>query len=186
MAATAETQNTGVLQTGIPGVDAQRDLAQPAKTNQANQFRSIVVLGDSISAAYGIQRELGWVHLFNQRIQQGETGWQVVNASISGETTSGGLSRLPGVLKELNPDIVIIELGGNDGLRGYPIDRLRENLTQMVTLVRNAGAQPVVAAMRIPPNYGPRYTRAFDAVFGEVAEASDAVLIPFLLQGRRT
>ncbi|MEM7077427.1 MAG: arylesterase [Pseudomonadota bacterium] len=144
--------------------------------------RSIVVLGDSISAAYGIQREEGWVHLFAQQLKQQELTWQVVNASISGETTSGGLARLPGVLSRHTPDVVIIELGGNDGLRGYPVGKMRANLMAMVDLIEAAGATPVIAAMRIPPNYGPRYTRAFEAVFNEVAAERDTLLIPFLME----
>jgi len=138
-------------------------------------------MGDSISAGYGIQREQGWVELLAQDLYQAEYDWRVINASVSGETTGGGLSRLPGVLAEHAPAIVIIELGGNDGLRGYPVARIRDNLTQMADMVSAAGAVPLIVSMRIPPNYGPRYTRAFDAVFGEVAEQSGAVLVPFLL-----
>ncbi len=155
-----------------------------AETRSASNDQSqlIVVMGDSISAAYGIQREQGWVHLLDQRLRTEEAAWQVANASVSGETTGGGLARLPGVLDELHPQLVIIELGGNDGLRGYPVAKIRSNLTRMVELVRGAGAVPVIAAMRIPPNYGPRYTRAFDGVFAEVASATDTALIPFLLE----
>ncbi len=138
-------------------------------------------MGDSISAGYGIQREQGWVYLLQQNLQRGEQGWHAVNASISGETTGGGLARLPGVLADHQPDIVIIELGGNDGLRGYPVNRMRENLIKMVELVQDAGSLPIVVAMRIPPNYGARYTRAFDSVFGEVAQSTQVPLVPFFL-----
>ena len=141
-----------------------------------------MVLGDSISAGYGIQRDQGWVHLLSQALARREDAWIAVNASVSGETTGGGRARLQGVLAENLPEIVIIELGGNDGLRGYPISKIRENLSAIVDLVKASGATPIIVAMRIPPNYGPRYTRAFDAVFAEVATAKDAHLVPFLLQ----
>jgi acyl-CoA thioesterase I len=144
--------------------------------------RAIVVLGDSISAGYGIQREQGWVHLLDQALAQREEPWFAVNASISGETTGGGRARLQGVLDEHNPAIVIIELGGNDGLRGYPVEKIRTNLQAMVDMVRANDATPMLVAMRIPPNYGPRYTRAFDNVFAEVAADKDALYVPFLLE----
>jgi acyl-CoA thioesterase-1 len=149
-------------------------------TNTAT--RSIVVLGDSISAGYGIQSERAWVTLLNEALVERELGWYAVNASISGETTGGGLARLPGVLAEVDPEIVIIELGGNDGLRGYPIGKIRRNLEQMVDLVNASGATPLVVAMRIPPNYGPRYATAFDALFAEVAAAKQSPFVPFLLE----
>ena len=142
--------------------------------------RTVLVLGDSISAAYGIQREQGWVALLAERLAP--HGHSVVNASISGETTGGGLARLPGALAEHNPDVVIIELGGNDGLRGYPIKRMRGNLERMVQLSREAGSQPVLVGMQIPPNYGPRYTKAFRETFSNVAEQHDLPFVPFLLE----
>ncbi|MCR9261969.1 MAG: arylesterase [Pseudomonadaceae bacterium] len=154
---------------------------QPAKADSEDR-RAIVVLGDSISASYGIQREQGWVHLLDTALAQREESWFAVNASISGETTGGGYARLAGVLAEHNPEIVIIELGGNDGLRGYPVEKIRENLRGMVDLVNASGAIPIIVAMRIPPNYGPRYTRAFDSVFGEVAEEKGTAYVPFLLE----
>ena len=163
-------------------------LALPSKqTDQAadtdsESRRAIVVLGDSISASYGIQREQGWVHLLDTALAQREESWFAVNASISGETTGGGYARLAGVLAEHNPEIVIIELGGNDGLRGYPVEKIRENLRGMVDLVNESGATPIIVAMRIPPNYGPRYTRAFDTVFGEVATEKNTAYVPFLLE----
>ena len=147
-----------------------------------SETRSIVVLGDSISASYRIQSEQGWVSLLNLALAQRELGWHAVNASVSGETTGGGLARLPGVLAETNPDIVIIELGGNDGLRGYPINKIRSNLQRMVDLVKAAGATPLVVAMRIPPNYGPRYATAFDDLFKEVADQKNSAFVPFLLE----
>ena len=153
-----------------------------ASADPANANRAILVMGDSISAGYGIQREQGWVHLLSEALNQGEYAWQTVNASISGETTGGGLARLPGVLEETQPHIVIIELGGNDGLRGYPVNKIRTNLEAMVDMVVAQGATPMIVAMRIPPNYGPRYTRAFDAVFGEVADTKETAFVPFILE----
>jgi acyl-CoA thioesterase-1 len=155
--------------------------ANPDPTT-VSETRSIVVLGDSISASYRIQSEQGWVSLLNLALAQRELGWHAVNASVSGETTGGGLARLPGVLAETNPDIVIIELGGNDGLRGYPINKIRSNLQRMVDLVKAAGATPLVVAMRIPPNYGPRYATAFDDLFKEVADQKNSAFVPFLLE----
>ena len=143
--------------------------------------KTIMVLGDSISAGYGIQREQGWVHLLDQALIEQELGWRAVNASISGETTGGGLARLGDLLTTHEPDVVLIELGGNDGLRGYPVKSIRANLTSMAEMVAKQGATPVVMAMRIPPNYGPRYTRAFDGVFAEVADSTASAFIPFFL-----
>lgn len=147
-----------------------------------HQTQTILVLGDSISAAYGIQSEQGWVNLLQKWVDQEELAWQVVNASVSGETTGGGLARLPQLLSDHTPDIVLIELGGNDGLRGYPAKRVKGNLEQMVDLTAASGAQPVLLAMRIPPNYGPRYTRAFEEAFTVVAHSANVPLVPFFLE----
>jgi len=166
----------------LPSVALPSSQVDQAATTDHDERRAIVVLGDSISASYGIQREQGWVHLLDTALAQREEPWFAVNASISGETTGGGYARLAGVLAEHNPDIVIIELGGNDGLRGYPVEKIRENLRGMVDLVNESGATPIIVAMRIPPNYGPRYTRAFDTVFGEVAEEKGTAYVPFLLE----
>ncbi len=144
--------------------------------------QTVVILGDSISAGYGIQREEGWVNLLDRQLVEQELGWRTVNASISGETTGGGLARLPGVLEEHQPEVVVIELGGNDGLRGYPVKRMRENLTRMVELSRDAGATPVIMSMQIPPNYGARYTQAFHESFSKVAEATETLYVPFFLE----
>ena len=143
---------------------------------------SILVLGDSISAGYGMNVDDGWVNLMNQTLRQRELAYRMVNASISGETTVGGLKRLPDLLQEHAPSIVVIELGGNDGLRGYPTTKIMDNLLTMTDLVKAAGAQPVIITMRIPPNYGPRYTRAFEQVFADAAEQSKATLVPFLFE----
>ena len=143
---------------------------------------SILVLGDSISAGYGMNVDDGWVNLMNQTLRQRELAYRMVNASISGETTVGGLKRLPDLLQEHEPSIVVIELGGNDGLRGYPTTKIMDNLLTITELVKAAGAQPVIITMRIPPNYGPRYTRAFEQVFADAADQSKATLVPFLFE----
>lgn len=144
---------------------------------------SIMVLGDSLSAAYGIAVEQGWVYLLEQQLskQFKHAEFTVINASISGETTGGALLRLPSLLEKHQPDIVIIELGGNDGLRGFPIRTLRDNLDQLITLSKAAKAKVVLAGMRIPPNYGTRYAELFAASFELAARKHQALLIPFLL-----
>ena len=141
---------------------------------------TLLVLGDSLSAAYGIPAEQSWVNLLQERLG---FAYEVVNASVSGETTQGGLARIGKTLELYQPDIVIIELGGNDGLRGLPIDSIRDNLRAMTDAVTAAGAQPILAGMLMPPNLGPRYTEAFEQVYVEVAEATGAALVPFLLDG---
>lgn len=151
----------------------------------------ILVLGDSLSAAYGIPSELGWVALLKNRLLQpvsdGVTQtWRVENASISGETTDGGLRSLPSLLARIKPEIVVIELGANDALRGFPLETTRQNLTQLVELALNADSQVLLIGMRIPPNYGPRYTQGFHALFSEIAEAKKVALVPFLLEGVAT
>ena len=150
------------------------------------EARTILVVGDSISAAYGIQREQGWVALLEERVATLAVPHQVVNASISGDTTGGALARLPRALEIHKPDVVVIEVGGNDALRGYPINRIEHNLDAMVTLAKDAGADVVLLGMEIPPNYGARYTQAFRNVFSEVAARADAPLVPFLLDGVAT
>lgn len=142
-----------------------------------------MVLGDSISAAYGIQREAGWVALLEQRLRESHPGTRVVNASVSGETTDGGLTRLPEALAQHKPRIVILELGGNDGLRGYPVMKLRENLQKMIDLSIAANAVPLLVGMQIPPNYGARYTTAFRDTFTILATTNRIPAVPFLLEG---
>jgi acyl-CoA thioesterase I len=153
-----------------------------APVSLAGSGPTILVLGDSISAAYGIQRERGWVAKLADRVSDLDRPWRVVNASLSGETTGGGLARLPDALTAHRPDVVVIELGGNDGLRGYPVDSIRDNLTAMVRVTRGAGSAVLLVGIEIPPNYGPRYTRAFADVFREVAESEDVPLVPFILE----
>ena len=143
----------------------------------------LLVLGDSLSAEYGLQRGQGWVQLLSNRLQQSGSNYTVVNASISGDTTSGGRSRLPALLKQHRPSIVVIELGGNDGLRGLPVARMQENLTAMVRASQAAGARVVVAGIQIPPNYGREYTERFYAAFSNVSKQHKTSLVPFLLEG---
>ena len=146
----------------------------------------VLVLGDSISAAYGMSLEQGWAALLEQQLQRRGSASSVINASISGDTSAGGLRRLPELLAEHSPDLLIIELGGNDGLRGYPTSKLEENLTRMAELAAASGAQVLILPMEIPPNYGPRYTRSFRESFQRAASATDATLGPFLLDGIAT
>jgi acyl-CoA thioesterase-1 len=154
----------------------------PATTAPAPSMQQpVLVLGDSISAAYGMDLEQGWVALLAERLR-GDGGPSVVNASISGDTSAGGLRRLPALLAEHEPQLLVIELGGNDGLRGYPTGTLRDNLTAMARLGIDAGAQVMILPMEIPPNYGPRYTSAFRQAYRDAAAASGARLGPFILQ----
>lgn len=141
----------------------------------------MLVMGDSISAAYGMELSQGWVALLQNRLELTHPTWKVINGSISGETAAGGLRRLPALMTTHRPGIVLIELGGNDGLRGYPINQLQENLKGLVRTAEAEGAQALLAAMEIPPNFGRRYTTLFRESFEKVAEDSDAILIPFLL-----
>ena len=143
----------------------------------------VLVFGDSISAAYGIRRDDGWVTLLETRLRQPYPSAQVINASVSGETTQGGRARLQAALDRHAPDLVILELGGNDALRGYPVDRLRDNLGAMTQMSQAQGARVVLMGMQIPPNYGPHYTREFAAAFKQVADAHNAYLVPFFLEG---
>ena len=143
----------------------------------------ILVYGDSLSAGYGIAAERSWVNLLSNRMQTQGYGYQIVNASISGETTTGGLARLPRALAAHNPRIVILELGANDGLRGLPLATTRANLEAMITLAAAAKRTVVILGIRMPPNYGERYTKEFAATFTELARRPRTALLPFLLEG---
>ncbi len=143
----------------------------------------VLVVGDSLSAEYGLARGSGWVALLERRLAQAGIAAQVVNASISGDTTAGGRSRLPGLLKVHKPSVVVIELGANDALRGLPLSMTRNNLGVMSKAAKAAGAKVVLVGMQVPPNYGGQYTRDFQSVFRQVAEAEKTALVPFLLKG---
>ncbi|MGE3297242.1 MAG: arylesterase [Porticoccaceae bacterium] len=143
----------------------------------------ILVLGDSISAAFGMDPAQGWVALMAARLARQCPEVQVHNASVSGETTAGGLHRLPALLQQWQPDVVVIELGGNDGLRGLPPEPMANNLARMARLARAAGASPILLGMKIPPNYGPVYQRRFERVFARVAEDEKLPFVEFFLAG---
>ena len=153
------------------------------QTATGSERSVLLVLGDSLSAEYGLQRGPGWVQLLANRLQQNGSKYTVVNASISGDTTSGGRARLPALLKQHQPSIVIIELGGNDGLRGLPVARMQDNLTAMIRASQAAGARVVVAGVRMPPNYGREYTERFYGAFASVSKQYNTALVPFLLEG---
>jgi acyl-CoA thioesterase-1 len=159
-----------------PGALAAFAQAAPART-------VLLVVGDSLSAEYGLQRGQGWVALLQQRLTENRMAVKVVNASISGDTTSGGRSRLPGLLRQHRPTHVILELGGNDALRGLPLDMTRDNLAAMARASSEAGAKVLLAGMQVPPNYGRKYSEAFASLFAEVAQAAGAALVPFMLKG---
>jgi len=143
---------------------------------------NILVVGDSLSAAYGLPGEQGWVSLLEQRLKDKGLDWQVVNASISGDTSGGGLSRLPPLLATHQPALVIIALGSNDGLRALPLASLRDNLQRMIALSQQQGAQVLLPSMAIPPNYGPRYTEGFAAIYTELRQQYGLAEAPILLE----
>jgi len=156
--------------------------AEPSSPPGGAPAPALVVLGDSLSAGYGIRAEDGWVALLARRLEAEGYGYRVVNASVSGETTGGGLARLPRVLAVHRPEVVLIELGSNDGLRGLPVAEIERNLTDLVAQSRMAGARVLLVGMRMPVNYGPEYTAKFFAAFGSVAKAEHVALVPFLLE----
>ena len=152
-------------------------LAQVPATTQ------VLIVGDSISAEYGLRRGSGWIQLLQNQLDQEKRPVRLINAGISGDTTSGGRSRLPALLKQHRPAIVVIELGANDALRGLPLSMTRDNLTAMTKAAKDAGAKVLIIGMQVPPNYGGQYTRDFQALFKQVAEAEKTALVPFLLKG---
>jgi acyl-CoA thioesterase-1 len=147
------------------------------------QPKTILVVGDSLSAEFGLQRGTGWVALLQQRLSHDRPGTNVVNASISGDTTAGGLARLPALLSQQHPGLVLIELGGNDALRGLPIDTTQKNLEAMARLAKASGARVVILGMQLPPNYGRSYGDRFAAMFAGVAQHEGTALVPFMLKG---
>jgi acyl-CoA thioesterase-1 len=157
--------------------------AGPQAVQAQGASRTLLVVGDSLSAEYGLVRGSGWVALLEQRLAQDKLAWKVVNASISGDTTSGGRSRLPALLAQHKPQVVVLALGGNDALRGLPLAMTQDNLSQMARLAKAAGARVLVAGIAVPPNYGRAYGEGFIALFGTVARAEGTALVPFLLAG---
>jgi acyl-CoA thioesterase I len=143
---------------------------------------TILVFGDSLSAAYGLSTQQGWVALMEERLKNERYPYQVVNASISGETTAGGLSRLKQAIEQQKPSIMILELGANDGLRGLPVDAMQQNLTKMLEMAKQNNIQVLLVGMRIPPNYGPQYTQAFHQSYPKLAQQFKVKLVPFLLE----
>jgi acyl-CoA thioesterase-1 len=150
---------------------------------QADERPVLLVLGDSLSAAYGIAEDDGWVALLQRRLDTEGHDYRVVNASVSGETTDGGLARLPRALDVHRPSIVVVELGANDGLRGISLGEMRRNLLEITELSQASGARVLLVGMHLPPNYGPAYTERFHATFREVADRKRIPLVPFLLDG---
>jgi len=148
---------------------------------QAAATKTLLIVGDSLSAGYGLPQQQSWPVLLQQRLAEKKSPWRIQNASISGETSGGALARLPALLQQYQPAVVLIEIGGNDGLRGFPVPRLRQNLEQLIKLSQTAGATPVLMQIRIPPNYGPRYTEQFVAVYAEVAQNHQIKLWPFFM-----
>ncbi|MBW0237798.1 arylesterase [Pseudomonas sp. D1HM] len=144
---------------------------------------TILIVGDSISAAFGLDTRLGWVSLLEQRLGQQGYDDKVVNASVSGDTSAGGLARLPALLAAYKPEVVILELGGNDGLRGQQPAQLKQNLASMIEASQKAGAKVLLLGMQLPPNYGARYTRAFAEVYSQLGSEKKVALVPFLLEG---
>jgi acyl-CoA thioesterase-1 len=167
------------LLSGLPWVAQAQSSTAPALTAPLR----LLVVGDSLSAEYGLARGTGWVALLQKRLLSEKSAVTVINASISGDTTSGGRSRLPGLLKQHQPQIVIIELGGNDALRGLPMNMTEENMMAMTQAAQKAGARVLLLGMQVPPNYGNAYRTAFEAMYVKVAKATQSPLVPFFLKG---
>lgn len=151
--------------------------------SQGAMAGTVLIVGDSISAAFGLDTRVGWVSLLEQRLAGEGYKDKVVNASVSGDTSAGGLARLPALLAQYKPGLVILELGGNDGLRGQAPDQLQQNLASMIDSSEKTGAKVLLLGMQIPPNYGPRYTQAFKAVYANLATEKNVALVPFMLEG---
>tara|TARA_R110002073_G_scaffold99233_2_gene226906 strand:- start:8 stop:649 length:642 start_codon:yes stop_codon:yes gene_type:complete len=149
----------------------------------ADEQLTLLVYGDSLSASYGIEEQQGWVTLLQRRLDDEIPEVKVINGSVSGETTTGGLARLPAMLASYEPELMILELGGNDGLRGLPVELMRENLAQMIELAVAAGTEVILTGIQIPPNYGPRYTVPFFETYADLAKEKSLPLIPFLIDG---
>lgn len=156
--------------------------AQAARAPAAAPAKTVLVMGDSLSAGYGLAASEGWVALTADRIAKAKPGWRVVNASISGETTAGGAARIVDAVVRHKPAVVVIELGANDGLRGLPLREMKINLARMIGASKSVGAKVLLVGMRIPPNYGPEYTQGFERNYTDLASRFDVALLPFLLQ----
>ncbi len=156
-----------------------------AHAEENSQFtqHTILIMGDSISAGFGIDKQLGWVALLEKQLKTQSASHHIINASISGETTSGGANRIAKLLQQHNPSLVIIELGGNDGLRGSPIKLIKQNLSYMISESQQSGAEVLLLGMKIPPNYGQTYSELFARQYQELAATHNIKLVPFLLQG---
>ena len=167
---------------GAMSIPALAQSSAAARALPADQ-RTVLVLGDSLSAAYGLRASEGWVALLGQRLSREHPEWRVVNASVSGETTAGGASRIVGELRRHRPDVVVIELGANDGLRGLPTLQTRINLARMIGAAHGADAEVLLVGMRMPPNYGRAYTEKFFDMFKKVSAETRSPLVPFMLEG---
>ena len=172
-----------IVPTGLSFHAAAQTVQTKAAAGSPPNEPLVLIVGDSLSAEYGLQRGRGWVALLQDKLAGERQSVRVVNASISGDTTAGGRSRLPALLRQHRPAVVVIELGGNDALRGLPLGMTRDNLSTMARLSREAGAQVLIVGMEMPPNYGARYAQEFREVFSTVAKAEQAALVPFFLAG---
>jgi len=161
------------------GMGTAPAMAQPASAKPA---RTVLIMGDSLSAAYGISNAQGWVALTQERVARKKPGWRVVNASISGETTAGGVARVDAEIKRHKPAVVVIELGANDGLRGLSLVQTKANLERMIKASKASGARVLLVGMRIPPNYGRDYTQGFERNYRDLAKRHDTAFLPFLLE----
>ncbi len=151
-------------------------------TAAAVQAKTLLILGDSLSAGYGLSQQQSWVHLLQQKLDQQKSGWTLVNASISGETSGGGLARLPALLQQHKPHYVLVELGANDGLRGFPMPQLETNLNAIVQHIKQQQHKAVLMQIRIPPNYGPRYSKLFTDLYPKIAKEQQIPLWPFFME----
>lgn len=158
-------------------------LGLSANVSGTSKPNTLLVVGDSLSAEYGIARGTGWVALLEKQLTQDKRPWRVVNASVSGDTTAGGMARLPKLLQQHQPKLVVIELGGNDALRGFPLKTTENNLTQMVAASRRAKAAVLLIGMQVPPNYGQEYVQEFSRMFVRISQQQRTQLVPFLLKG---
>ncbi len=164
---------------GLAFAEEVEDMKHPDQ----EALSTLLIFGDSLSAAHGLDPEQGWVSLLEKRLKEQDCAWKVVNISVSGETTAGGLSRLPLALKRHHPQLVVLELGANDGLRGLNLEAMRGNLKQMIDLSREAGAEVLLLGMKLPTNFGPLYTESFHQVYAELAQTHHLPWVNFLLEG---